>query len=82
MTDQPVQAGHLVWFTPHKDDPMFHPDILQKLTATVAYVHNPRVVNLNVLDQNGMSHARGSVLLLNEGDPQPSPDECMFAVRQ
>jgi hypothetical protein len=76
-----VQAGDRVLFTPMRADPIFQPDKTQQLTGIVAVVIDEHHVNLNVLDQNGMSHARGGVLLLGEDDVAPSADNTMFAER-
>lgn len=64
--------GRIVWFTPYKGDAdIAHHDKSQPLAAIVVYAWGERYVNLTVFDQNGATHARTSVLLLQDDDPAP-----------
>ena len=67
--------GRRVWYTPSNHDTrQDHPDrIVQHdkslpLDAGIAYVWNERMVNLTVADQNGVMHARTSVMLLQDDE--------------
>lgn len=40
----------------------------QPHAATVAFVHNDNLVNLSIVDANGMQYARTEVPLVNEGE--------------
>lgn len=65
---EPTQ-GRVVWYRPAGEEPgmtIFAGG--QPMAATVAFVWNPRLVNLVVTDHAGLQHARTSVRLLQDGD--------------
>lgn len=62
--------GRVVWFIPHaKSDPRW--DATQPLSASVAYVHNERCINIGYFDQAGVAHSATSVPLLQDDDAKP-----------
>ncbi|MFC2974662.1 Gp49 family protein [Azotobacter bryophylli] len=66
--------GRIVWFHPNGITlpPNFaYSDSEQPLAATIAYVHSDRMVNLFVIDQNGMGYSLTSVTLLQDDDATP-----------
>jgi hypothetical protein len=69
-------VGRIVWYRPSQafDAGMTVHDWLQPLAATVAYVWSDTCVNLDVVDHNGVHHARTSVTLhQGEGPCTSSP---------
>lgn len=60
-------VGRVVWFFPPKDK---NPN-LQPHAALVAHVHNDRLVNLAVFNENGENYSRTSVQLLQDEDAAP-----------
>lgn len=71
--------GRRVWFWPDSHDTHYeNPDRIayydpaQPCDAGIAYVHNDRLVNLTVADQNGVMHSRTSVTLLQDLDEPPA----------
>lgn len=64
--------GRVVWFYPHPGDPIHGSD--QPLSASVAYVHNDRLVNIGALDRRGTHHSRVNVVLVQDGDDIPTGD--------
>jgi len=63
-------VGRVVWFTPHPEqDNRF--DKTQPLAAIVAYVWHDRMVNLTVVEQDGISHAATSVYLVQPDETAP-----------
>jgi hypothetical protein len=58
-------VGRVVWYRPNETEQIKSD---QPLAAIVAYVHNPRLVNLAVFEPNGNHHSRTSVTLVQEGD--------------
>lgn len=71
----PPTIGRVVWYTPSKSDisggATADPSP-QKLKADVVYVWNDRLVNLFIVNTNGIPFARTSVQLAQEGDPFPT----------
>lgn len=63
--------GRQVWFRPNGCflHNFVHYD--QPLAATVVHVWGDRLVNLQVLDSNGVAHAITSVTLLQDDDAAP-----------
>ena len=62
--------GRVVWFYPFRDDEI--PDYMgTPLAAIVAYMWNDRLVNLMVIDLDGMPVSRRKILFLQEGDAVP-----------
>lgn len=59
--------GRVVWFWPDIKN-----ENNQPLAAVVAHVWSDTCVNLAVFDANGFASSRTSVLLHQEGSPQPS----------
>jgi hypothetical protein len=67
--------GRIVWYTPAVGDGqiVYHG---KPLAAIVCNVWGDRMVNLSVIDANGVHHARTSVVLLQGDDPKPSYGNC------
>ena len=65
-------VGRVLWFYPEKRDTAIciH-DPAQACSASVAFVHNERLVNLLVADHNGTQFARQNIVLVQDGDPTP-----------
>lgn len=63
-------VGRVVWYTPHVDSDARW-DKEQPLSASIAYVHGDRCVNIAYIDQAGVSHPSTSVKLLQDGDAKP-----------
>lgn len=66
-------VGRVVWYWPSehdiKDRKVFtYEGSNQPFAATVAFVHNDRMVNLAVVDHNGMPFEKRSVTLRQSGD--------------
>lgn len=62
-------VGRVVWFykwagTRHKGP----------LAAHVAFVHSDKVLNLMVIDENGVPRSEASVLLVQENEENPQAD--------
>jgi len=65
-------VGRVVWYHPDQRDrlgitSLVINDASQPCAAHIAYVWSPRLVNLLVIDHDGNSHSRRSVVL-NQGD--------------
>jgi len=58
--------GRVVWFQPAKsaDQPLR----TQPFSASVAYVHGDRCINVGYFDQNGVAHNACSVTLLQDDE--------------
>ena len=66
--------GRRVWYWPNTNSAaggFVYSDASQPLDAGIAYVHNDRLINISVADQNGVMHSRTSVQLAQEGDDRP-----------
>jgi hypothetical protein len=67
-------VGRMVYFRPsihtHRESFAMPPGN-EPCAATIARVWNDRVVNLSVLDANGVQHPITSVPLIQEGEPKP-----------
>lgn len=63
--------GRVVWFHPDPRDEIVVQHKSDPCAAIVAFVHNPRLVNLCVIDHNGSSFARRSVMLVQDDDKRP-----------
>ncbi|MCY1167114.1 hypothetical protein D9M73_70710 [compost metagenome] len=78
----PPTPGRVVWFypDPNSAESGFARNIDgQPLAALIARVWSDRMVNLMVVDANGVCHPRTSVHLVQEdGEPQPSGDYCTW----
>ena len=61
--------GRVVWFQPPKAHN--HPSRSQPFSASVAYVHGDRCINIGYFDENGVAHNATSVTLLQDDDPIP-----------
>lgn len=61
-------VGRIVLFVPNEVDIMARLDKDQPCAARVAYVWNDRLVNLEVVDHNGLTHVRPSARLLQDDD--------------
>lgn len=73
-------VGRVVWFWPSRGpfaggDFCYH-DRKQPCAAQIAYVWGDTCVNLQALDQNGVSHNFTSVPLIQEGDERPEGYFC------
>lgn len=68
--------GRVVWFTP-PDNSHDRPtgfeyfDFKQPCSASVAFVHSDRMVNLSVIDHAGKPYPFTSVVLLQDDDRKP-----------
>jgi hypothetical protein len=76
----PPTIGRVVWFhpAPNSGEATFathHADGVP-YAAIVAHVWSPSLVNLTVLDANGVPHSRTSVGLIQAGEPQPADAFC------
>lgn len=71
MTMISPTPGRVVWFHPHPSDPIYTAEDAAPLAATVAYVHNDRLINIGVLDHRGVHHSRLKVTLVQDGDTPP-----------
>lgn len=71
------EPGRVVHFHPQQGDPIHGSD--QPLAATVAYVHNDRLINIGLLDQRGVHHSRTRVILVQPGDELPKGDYGLVA---
>jgi len=68
--------GRVVWYHPSEFDrtPMtLHGEVL---AAIIVHVWSDTYVNLTVFDSNGTPHARTSVQLLQDGDPNRPSAYC------
>ena len=65
--------GRIVWYTPSKigDEIISQHDKTKPLAAMVVHVWGDRMVNLAVVDSDGVWHVRTSVTLLQDDDPKP-----------
>jgi len=61
-------VGRVVWYRPNAHDDLYGSD--QPLAAHVAYVWSDTMVNLMVIDHNGGTHPRTSVVL-RHGESSP-----------
>jgi len=71
------KVGMRCLYHPHPGDKLLGNDGIQPLAATIAYVHNPRKVNLGVLDSDGNAHTACKVQLL-QGDDKPTGSTWAF----
>jgi hypothetical protein len=71
-------VGRVVWFTPPSNsaESGFTGHGGQPMAAIVAYVWSDSMVNLHVIDHNGVGHSRTSVPLVQENDPKPDGYYC------
>lgn len=63
--------GRVVWFTPVPNENIMMVRGDQKMAAIVTYVWSDGVVNLSVMDHDGVSWPHTSVLLVQDGEPKP-----------
>lgn len=68
-------VGRVVWYYPFPSDPGPSPGG-QPLAAHVAHVWSETCVNLMVIDANGVSYNRTSVLLVQDGSARPDVGFC------
>lgn len=68
-------VGRIVWYYPFPNDPGPSPGG-QPLAAVVAHVWSDTCVNLAVMDANGATYNRTSVLLVQEGNARPDVGFC------
>lgn len=60
-------VGRVVWYHPASDEVIIHhPD--QPLAAHIAYVWSDTMVDLMVIDHNGVPHAKANVRLVGDDD--------------
>jgi hypothetical protein len=78
MTMIKPTVGRVVWFTPPNNsaESGFSGYGGQPMAATVAYVWNDRLVNLQVTDHAGVAHAKTSVPLIQDDEPKPDGYYC------
>jgi hypothetical protein len=71
-------VGRVVWFYPPKfaEGGFNAPHEGEPCAAIVAKVWSDTMVNLSVFDANGVSHARTSVRLVQEGTKRPDGYFC------
>jgi hypothetical protein len=70
-------VGRIVWYHPYQDEPKeFVCDKSDVCAAIIAHVWSDTCVNLAVFDANGNQHNRTSVLLVQDGNPQPDYGFC------
>ena len=72
---KPTVGRKIYYRSPNEE---IHSDISQPLDATIVYVHSDSMVNLRVTDQGGISHARTSIPLIQEGDAAPDGAYCYW----
>lgn len=65
-------VGHVVWYHPDPAEPYGG----QTLAAHVAFIWSEGMVNLMVIDPNGMPFSKTSVPLIQEGDKAPAGGYC------
>lgn len=70
-------VGRVVWF--HQAGAA---ERIQPQAAMIAYVHSDEVVNLGVLDANGVSEPRSSVLLFQGDGDRPKGEFCEWTPYQ
>jgi hypothetical protein len=68
-------VGRVLWYYPFPSDPGPNPKD-QPLAAIVAHVWSSSCVNLMVIDANGATYNRTSVLLVQEGASRPDLGFC------
>lgn len=66
--------GRIVLFTPGPDFAGIWHDQSQQLAASICHVWGDRMVNLDVIDSNGIHHAVTSVCLVQPGDSKVYED--------
>jgi hypothetical protein len=64
-------VGRLLWYFPHAPHPQTSADHVPR-AAIIAHVENDHMVNLMVIDTNGMAYSRSAIPLLDEGAEHPS----------
>jgi len=69
-------VGRVVWF--RQMTPGVFPGSDGVCAALVAKVWHDRLVNLCVIDENGNTHSRTSVVLVQEGDEAPTHQHCAW----
>jgi uncharacterized protein (DUF1501 family) len=74
-------VGRVVWFTPKRSLTKSTFGGIreydgQPMAATIAYVWTDHMVNLQVIDHDGTAHAKGSVPLIQDGEPKPDGFFC------
>jgi hypothetical protein len=72
MTFIPPGIGRKVWY--HAPHEAIHKDPSQPLDATICYIHNDELINVRVTDQDGHTHPRQQVKLIQEGEDPPAGD--------
>lgn len=60
--------GRVVWYYPRGSNPQLN----QPFAATIAYVLSDTVVNLSVIDSQGVQFPETGVTLVQEGDEPPA----------
>lgn len=68
-------VGRIVWYYPFPGEP--GPSAGgQPLAAQIAHVWSDTCVNLMVVDANGNTYSKTSILLLQDGNPRPGLGFC------
>lgn len=76
MADQQISVGRQLHYFPlnFQHGPHFAHSLAPH-AATVAYVHSQSMVNISILDHNGVQHWRTSVEVMPDGHaPEMRPD--------
>lgn len=80
MTTIIPTVGRVVWFWPNNlksfDASFVYPRPESPCAAIIAHVWHPGLVNLQVIDQNGVSHSATSVYLVQAHEPKPDGNFC------
>lgn len=66
-------VGRVVWYHPAESEVGEHGLVPsdQPLAAVVAYVHSDTIINLMIIEANGVTHARTEVTLIQGDDKAP-----------
>lgn len=64
-------VGRIVWYHPCASDDFPGAHDTEPLAAIVARVWSDTCVNLMVIDANGNTHSRTSILLVQDGEHRP-----------
>ncbi|MGY3393417.1 hypothetical protein ACVWW6_006008 [Bradyrhizobium sp. USDA 3311] len=63
-------VGRAIWYRP----PGSHPSA-QPHAAHVAFVHDPRLVNLLIISHDGVAYPGTEIIVVQEGDPIPTAEQ-------
>ena len=74
-------VGRMVLYVPGDEEPIPHMPG-EPLAALVAKVNDDGTLNLGIFDANGKNWPRTSVVLVQDGEPQPPPPFCKWMAYQ